>query len=360
MAMEIINVEELSQIATATPYEPRHRPLIAALQNRYPQSTFHLLCSQDQWSRPESSVVDAGGNQVAEDYKKWLTAEFHTAGDDAQALYKRYKDSGMRIVETEGDTVVIAAPYGQDPDAFLQIQIGAVRKKAELLLFSHSWEQPKALRDLLYPSEYGDAIELSPWSYQVQKMVNVRRFVRDMVELDRARRLAELPEKEKERLRVLQVEDGEPWIREIPFLELYPDFLAQPMKELRFLVDWQESSANRGGNRLCNHWWLEFKDYVYQGQRYMSFTPQWAEADGGLNLPEVEASGSIFSLMDALEKFDREASYPFAWFFYMVHGNRMGRNVGEKVLEGLKTGKIGLPENDKEVLLRWGEHPYGF
>jgi hypothetical protein len=74
----------------------------------------------------------------------------------------------------------------------------------------------------------------------------------------------------------------------------------------------------------------------------------------------VPQARPIFSLMDALEKFDREAGYPFAWFFYMVHGNRMGRNVGEKVIEGLKTGKIGLPENDKRVLLRWGEHPYRF
>lgn len=132
------------------------------------------------------------------------------------------------------------------------------------------------------------------------------------------------------------------------------------MKEFRFSLDWQASSAGRSGARLCDHWWLELKDYTYEGERHMAFIPQWAQADGGLNLPQIEAGGSIFSLMDALERFDRKAVYPSAWFFYMVHRNRMGRAVGEMVVEGIKGGKIGLPECDKNVLLLWGERPYGF
>ena len=51
---------------------------------------------------------------------------------------------------------------------------------------------------------------------------------------------------------------------------------------------------------------------------------------------------------------------PFAWYFYMLHGNRVDDACGKRVLAAAEAGKIVLPEHDYRVLKDWREHPYGF
>lgn len=360
MTKEIINIEELAQLAAVTPYEAGHAPLLEAMRHRYPSSIFNLVSSDtDPWRKPGVKVIDRDGNYIIEDYKQWVTAEVHAAGGNASAVYEKYKDSGLRVTESEGVTAVVVVPYGSEPDAFIQIELQAVREKAELLLFGH-WFPPQELQDLLHPSEYGEETELSPWAYRVGKLINVRRFLKEMAIIDRSKRLAKLPEMEKKVLRVLKLEGSDPILTEIPFLDMFPDWLQLPMPELRFFLDWQESSAGSSGASLCDHWWLNAKDYTYEGERHLSFIPCWAGVDGE-RVPRIEADiGSIYGLMDALEDFDRIAGYPFAWYFYMLHGNKLNRQIGERVVEAIRSGKIGLPIQDEKVLLRWADRQYGF
>jgi hypothetical protein len=49
---------------------------------------------------------------------------------DVRAVYYKHKDSGMRLVETAGDTAVIVSPYSPRADGFLQIEIGPEKKMA--------------------------------------------------------------------------------------------------------------------------------------------------------------------------------------------------------------------------------------
>lgn len=54
-------------------------------------------------------------------------------------------------------------------------------------------------------------------------------------------------------------------------------------------------------------------------------------------------------------------AYPFSWFFYMVHGNRIGAAAGGIVAKAIIAGEMKpLPEHDEKVLLRWAEQQYGF
>ena len=149
----------------------------------------------------------------------------------------------------------------------------------------------------------------------------------------------------------------------VPFFELYPDWLEQPPYELRFLRDWEQSSAGRGGHRLCDHWFLRLMDYVnHEGRRVLGFIPQWADSDGGTDLPRITADeeASVFGIMAEVERFDTQTGYPFSWYFYMLHDNRVAPSVGRVLARGLREGRIRLPEGDEAVLMQWDKRPYVF
>lgn len=44
----------------------------------------------------------------------------------------------------------------------------------------------------------------------------------------------------------------------------------------------------------------------------------------------------------------------------MVHGNRIGSAVGERIAAAVQDGAVVLRAGDCDVLLRWKESRYGF
>ena len=151
---------------------------------------------------------------------------------------------------------------------------------------------------------------------------------------------------------------------DIPFLDLCPDWLDRVPPAARLFRDWQESSPGKEGRHFCNHWFAQYNDYTNpKGERHLYFCPQWADADGGLNLPEIAPGyeSSPYGVMEALSEFDRQAGYQFAWYFYMLHGNRVTGSAGTVIAQAIQDGLINpLPECDKKVLLRWRSDKYGF
>ena len=360
---EIINIDVITKIAATAEYQPDHGPLLAALKERYPSSTFQLATVRGEWSRADRGrAVDADGNQVAEDYRKWLTDEFHAAGDDALAVYEKLVHQKLVVSAIKGETIIIAVPTSGSPDGFLQLEIHASHEVIDRYLLDSSFP-PEDLADLLDPFSCGtppSPKDLSPWQYEFSKLTNIRRHVQAMVELDRAKRVADLPGMEAKVVQIIRGDQPIPTLQTVPYLEIDPDWLDRPMKEVRFLYDWQESSAGKSGHRLCDHWWLQLKDYVYKGQRNMSFIPQGTMRHDDLPKVDADDHGSIFSLMAALEKFDAAAGFTFAWYFFMLHGNRLDWLVGDRVVKALMAGKIGLPEHDRAVLMRWAAKQYRF
>jgi hypothetical protein len=134
------------------------------------------------------------------------------------------------------------------------------------------------------------------------------------------------------------------------------------MNEMRILQDWADSSAGRSGAKFCGHWALDLKDSTRNNERFMGFIPLWSDADGGLKLPVIQSRKckSVYELMGKLDRFDHKVGHPFAWYFYLLHGNRMEFPVGRRVAEGIKSGLIRLQPHDEEVLLRWYAEEYGF
>ena len=93
----------------------------------------------------------------------------------------------------------------------------------------------------------------------------------------------------------------------------------------------------------------------------LSLIPQWADADNTvLSLPEIDPDWetSPYSVLEALQKLDQVVGYPMAWFFFAVHGKRVGQASAGIVTNAVKDGLLCLPAWDEKVLFRWLNEQY--
>ena len=373
--MEILNVNELAGLTAEAPHEEGHVGLLVAFRHRYPEIEFLLTGVSGEWSNLERGLVDAAGNRIADKFSTWAKAEYEADGQNILSFWEKYRDAGLVLTEVCGTTIFIAVPYSVEPDAFFQIEVEASHEIMALHAFPDKfWGPPEDLEDLCQPTllhSIQDRRELSPWRYRFRKITNIRHFLREMMEVEHRNRLAELPEMERKIIRTTSVTECEQlgpgsWsineeVNDIPFLEMFPDWLDQPLPGVRFFQDWQESSASAW--RLCDHWRLDLCDYTDRdGKRSTSFIPQWADVDRGLDLPEIspDYDASPYGVMEVLSQFDEKLGILFGWYFYALHGNRISGSAISVVARGIRENKIHLPERDEKVVLRWADHSYGF
>jgi hypothetical protein len=64
--------------------------------------------------------------------------------------------------------------------------------------------------------------------------------------------------------------------------------------------------------------------------------------------------------MDLLQRSDEQLDCSMAWFFFMLHGNRVVSSVGDQLAEAVDDGAITLPSWHRDVLLGWKAAPYLF
>ncbi|MDA8417113.1 MAG: hypothetical protein M0Z78_08695 [Betaproteobacteria bacterium] len=366
---ELLNINELSNIIASTSPVDDHATLLAALNSRYPTTPFKILQEYDgrTW---DVGVIDSTGNRVTDKLGQWIDQEIAAAGGTAQEVWRRHKEAGLIRTERVGSCLYLVAPYGPDPDQFYQLEILVGPEMTTQKLFDPDPYFPVEDRqDLLSgpPLIFSDneRQELAPSVYKFERLTNMRRFLRDLVDTYKANRLAQIPVLEKKSIRVQEIvlgPDGWQSNNEVPFLDLAPGWIDRTPPALRLFQDWAESSAGQGGEKICNHWWMQVGEWKDKGQKQYALTPQWAEADGGLNLPEImpDWEASPYGVMESLSQFDKQAGYPFAWYFYMLHGNRVGHSAGGVIANAIKSGLLNLPKCDEEVLLRWRDDQYGF
>lgn len=369
---EIINQKELAAVVNGAPVTDDHSGLIAAIHTRYPDTRFSLVAKKSEYCWP-AGLVDREGNRVSDNLVAWMDQQLAENNNDARAVWLKHKDSGLIKTEWGGPVLHLTAPYAASPDAFYQIEVVVGSEFTSRPMFDPGqWNIPEDRHDLIRGPSYvfgkHEIRHLTAPSYRLEDLVNMRRFLRDLIEVEKAGRLAELPEMQKKTVHIQDIvlgpEGSQQESSDIPFLELCPDWLDRVPPAARLFRDWQESSPSKEGHRFCDHWFAQYNDYTNRdGKRSLYFCPQWADADGGLDLPEIspDYDASPYGVMESLSEFDRQAGYPFAWYFYMLHGNRVTNSAGHVVAQAIQDGQINpLPECDKKVLLRWKPDKYGF
>lgn len=343
--MEILHKDTLAVVTRQATYCPDHGPLMDVLRSRYPSWRFYLVAEHGESFSVGKKRLYADGKIIADNFKAWLTAEVEAAGKNPQAVWEKYKDAGLALGEWRGHILYIAVPYSSEPDAFFQIEIAAKHEVTTRYAFEDgTWSVPDSLDALLQPvTDLAPEYEISPWRYELRQIFDVRRFVRDMMTDDKSNH------------------ETSP-IRDF-IAQMYPAWPPWKHPIARFFQDWQESSAGQSGHRFCLHWYLQVYDYTApNGKRHISATPQWANKGGGKDLSGIQPNEGAdpLTIFSMLSDFDRQAGYPFAWYFYMLHGNRISSSTGCALVQGLEAKSIFLPSHDEKVLLHWYGRPYGF
>ncbi|MRR07585.1 MAG: hypothetical protein EG828_11745 [Deltaproteobacteria bacterium] len=366
---ELLNHNELAAIVTSAPVTYGHAALLDALHGRYPRAGFRLV-GERKGRTWQPGIIDREGNRVTDSLGKWIDKQLEACNGSARSVWEQYKDSGLVRTEWSGSVIYLTAPYGSGPDAFFQLEVLVGEEVTTRQMFDPSpWAAPSDRFELVSGGVQIDEEEqriLSPPRYQFDALINVRKYLRELLDVEMANKLAQLPEMEKKIVHVHKIypgPEGGQTSQEIPFLEMCPDWLDRVPPAIRFFQDWQESSAGKSGVRLCDHWFIQttgWKDS--EGRRYLSMIPQWADVDGGLDLPQIlpDWEASPYGVMESLSQFDQQVGYPFAWYFYMLHGNRIGHSAGSVVANAVRENKLRLPSCDEGVLLRWDARKYGF
>lgn len=308
-------------------------------------------------------VRTASGELVADDHRVWLATQVAMDGGDASSTFRRLREGAYLLTRCELLEICLVADVDhQRPDGFVQMRVWEESERLHRALFEqYPWRVPTDLDELVRDADHGDPLPIEaqslvrPVSYQLRAIVDVARWLDEADALEEARRETV----RRRRYTVRETRNGKVVSEHLATHdELNQGWDAFPGPHRRLFDDWARSSAGRAA-RLCDHWRLDLADYTApDGTRSMSLVPQWTFTK---KLAEVSATrGGDYELFGSLEKLDRRVGVPFGWFFFMLHGNRVTSDAGERVIRAAEAGLIVIPEHDYRVLKDWQDAPYGF
>ncbi len=311
----------------------------------------------DSWYA-RRKVLDAAGMLVHDDHEAWLQLQLEADGGRVRATRDRLRAQKYFLTKCGLTTLYIVHDRRTANQAdFVQVKVMVESEVVDCELFSDSgWRTLEDLSDLVRDSE---GIELKekrqfrPIAYCLDRSVDVGLFMVELENVEAARR-------EASRARRFKLTHGNTGRQEVVTMDvLSPSWDKFPARERRLFDDWGRSSAGRSGARFCDHWAAQLSDYTDpKGERWMSFVPLWTTTK---KLAKIEGNkGGVYELFGKLEKMNLRLDVPFGWFFYMLHGNRMGDVVGRRIVQAAEDGLIVLPEHDYQVLASWKSQEYGF
>lgn len=335
--------------------------LAPALSAAFPGFSFTTAPVDDfYWRGDTRTVLSADGSQLG-DHHDWIKQELADVGGDLIAFWNRHRESGTKFTEWRGTAVYAFAATG--PGAADFVQIGLERENEFLAgpVVDPDY-RPYSADDLFDPSwprrEPGmDAAILSGPAYRLRGrtgggIVHMRSFLARRARIEREQREARRPELKNRVIR----EVGPDGTSDTAFFDANPDWFDFVPRENRLFADWQRSSAS--AHRIFDHWAFDIHDLEHRGRREIGFIPRPLKMPAERLL--ADEGVSVHRLMERIEAIDAEMGLPFAWFFRMTHGHWVDPDVGDAVAEGLRAGRVRLPDRDATVLLAWAAKKYLF
>lgn len=336
--------------------------LAPALNKTFPGFSFSTAPVDDfYWRGDARTVLSADGTRLG-DHGAWVEKELAELNGDLTAFWSRHRESGKKFAEWRGASAFAFAPTGPGVADFLQISLGRELEVLAGPVVDPDY-RPYSADDLFDPSwvqrePAADGPLLSGPIYRLRGragggIVHMRSFLARRARIDKEQREASRPELENRIIR----EVGPDGTRDTAFLDANPDWFDFVPRENRFFADWQRSSAC--GHRIFDHWAFDIHDFEERGKkREIGFIPRPLKMPAGklalgLNI-------SVHRLMERIEAIDAEVGLPFAWFFFMTHGYWVDPDVGHTIADGLRAGRVRLPDRDAAVLLAWADKKYLF
>lgn len=299
----------------ASPPRPHHAALLAAAASLIPDCPWRFALTRGGWYR-EGGVIGADGRRIAEHLSGWVAEEMEDCDDDIGEFLERH-GSDLLVTRYTGKSHYFVARYGPEPADFLQLEVEELQETLD-----------RQLWDPAAPP--GDAIELTEPSLTVpvapQPVAASHYRYRRMTDMRRVAARLHVP-------------------------------VGKPAAISRFMSEWDQGRAGECGH-FCEHWIIAVRE---QHDRYnnivLSATPVSLHAR---ELKPFHWDSALHGLDAAaqLQAFDRAAGYPGAWYFHMVAGALVPRDVAYAVMADIEAGYGYLGDAELGLLKGWLGDPY--
>jgi len=310
--------EAIAAACVRVPVAAGPAALARALADAAPALNLREVLVRGGWYRL-GGVVDGNHNRLSADIQGWASAELAAHGDDIQAMADAHEGQDLHATRLTGKTHYWIAASGNGAADFIQVEIEELQEMICQRLFADD-ERPAGIEELVDPREAcpGPPTPLGIPFYNLHRVTDAADFL--------ARMRAQKPE-------------------------------AQPIH--RFVGAWEASSAGSAA-QFSHHWVLAVREHLDRfRQPILVATPVTAVVGAP---PRFEGSFGTrgLALSNCLQRFDREAGYPMAWFFHMLTTKAVPHAVAAVVVEDMQGGFAYLPDRDLKVVKDWLFRPYGF
>ncbi|MGZ4999896.1 MAG: hypothetical protein ACXV7F_06315, partial [Methylomonas sp.] len=282
--------------------------LVSKLQSLIPDYPLHLASIGEDWYRL-GGVVDMDGNRIANDLIEWVERTYLECGQNLQVLIDHAVERKLIATKQTGRTLCLVVETGSRAEDFTLIEIDKTQEVSDRMLVDEG-NPPEDLEEFIDP--------LQPFCIESYCFGHSRYTYRRKTDV-------------------------------ALFMEVINERHADEHPVQRFMNDWNRSSAGRNC-RMSSDWII--RPYRHTGR----FGEQIVNAEivniQQHNLPHLQdfAGKKGSALSNVLGRFDRQAGYPFAWFFYMLKGKLVSTHSAESVYKDISGDFAYLPERDAAVL----------
>lgn len=306
---------QLSRLCKETLAGSGDDALVDRIQKAYPAYVLRMARHGHDWYRL-GGIVKPDGSRIAADLNEWAERTYIECGQDFNTLLDHCEEGQFLATRHKGVTVYLVAQTGDKAEDFVQIEVDRTQELADRYLIDVD-QPPDDLEELIDPITplHVDPFAVGAARYAYRRKTEVALF---MQELGRHR--------------------------------------ADPHPAQRFMNEWNASSA--GARQIfCEDWSLRL--YQHKGRHGEQVMNVEVVNNRVKNVPRLESSeGKKGKALAALiTRFDSQAGYPFAWYFYMLKG-LVSPHVGEAVYRDISKDYAYLPDRDAVVLKLWIVNPY--
>jgi hypothetical protein len=289
--------------------------LVERIQKAYPDYPLRLARHGHDWYRL-GGVVRPDSGRIAVDLNEWAERTFIECGQNFKTLLDYCDEGHFLATRHKGVSLYLVAHTGPGAEDFVQIEVDRTQEVADRYLIDTE-QPPDDLEELIDPLA---PVKVEPFAvgaprYTYRRKTEVVLFMKEL-----ARHRAD----------------------------------CHPVQ--RFMDEWNASSAGKAAV-FCHDWSVRLNQH--KGKHSEKLMNIEVVSNRSQDLPRLESpeakKGKALQVL--ISRFDSQAGYPFAWFFFMVKG-LVSPHVGVSVYRDLTSDYGYLPARDAAVLKRWIADPY--
>lgn len=306
--------------------------LLSKLQSLNPDYPVRLAKTGEEWYRL-GGIVDMEGNRIASDLIEWTERTYIECGKNLQTLIDHAREQKLIATRQTGNTLHFVVQTGSKAEQFIQIDIDKTHEMSDRLLVSEH-TPPDDLEEFIDPLE-PECIETF--------CIGTSAIAPGMALPPASMQSSRYSYRRKTDVSIFMDEINKYHIEEHPVQ--------------RFMDDWNRSSAQQKAV-LSDDWIVRpFRHTGRFGEQQINVEIVNTQRKNVPQLDDIHGKKGV-SLHNLLTRFDRQAGYPFAWFFYMVKGKLVSSHSGVAVFKDISGDFSYLPERDVAVLKDWVSTPY--